>query len=326
MSTKRILAIDGGGIRGIIPAKVLVEIERQTGKKIAELFDLIAGTSTGGILAAGLCTPGPDGSPKYRASELLDLYRLHGGEIFSSGPLRKLASLFFGPEYSAAGLERQLQAYLGDSRLKDAVTGLLITSYDMRAGEAWFFSREGARKQPDKRNYLLRDVARATSAAPTYFPPFTFEDKAAGDAVLVDGGMFANNPALCAWVDAHEDIQATQEVLILSLGTGSVPHPVTFDRARRWGKVLWARPAIGAVLDGQSDTAEYELGQLLDAAHYLRLQVKLPVANEAMDNANRDNMDALEVAAARMLADATNRDRLAALCQKLTASPTVPVS
>jgi patatin-like phospholipase/acyl hydrolase len=324
MTVKRILAIDGGGIRGIIPAKVLMEIERQTGRRIAELFDLIAGTSTGGILSAGLCIPGPDGSAKYSAAELLDLYKLHGGEIFSSGWLRKFASLFFGPEYSAAGLERQLRAYLGESRLKDAVTGLLITAYDMRAGEAWFFSREGARKQPDKRNYLLRDVGRATSAAPTYFPPFTFDDKGAGDAVLVDGGMFANNPALCAWVDAHEDIQATEEVLILSLGTGSVPHPVTFDRARRWGKVLWAKPAIGAVLDGQSDTAEYELGQLLDADHYLRLQVKLPVANEAMDDASPANIAGLEAAADAMLGEETNRSRLAALCQRLMSAPVGP--
>jgi patatin-like phospholipase/acyl hydrolase len=318
VATKRILAIDGGGIRGVIPAKVLMYIEALTGKRIAELFDLIAGTSTGGILAAGLCVPGPDGkTPRYAASELLDLYKLHGGDIFNSSPLRWLVSLFFGPQYSPRALETQLLNYLGEARLANAVTGLLITAFDMHAGEAWFFSREAAMATSSGRNYLLREVARATSAAPTYFPPFHFAGVDGDGTVLVDGGVFANNPALCAWVDAHEDINGDSDVLILSLGTGSVPHPVRFDRARRWGKVAWARPAIGSFLDGQSDTTEFELGQLLDDSHYLRLQVKLPVANEAMDNATKANIDALEAAADSMLAEPKNESRLARLCQQL---------
>lgn len=319
VTTKRILAIDGGGIRGVIPAKVLVAIEQRTGQKIAELFDLIAGTSTGGILAAALCMPGADGkAPKYAASDLLDLYKVHGHEIFKSSWLRTLVSLLVGPQYSPVALEAQLLAYLGDARLADAVTGLLITSFDMHAGEAWFFSREEARARPE-RNYLLREVARATSAAPTYFPPFKFAGTASDPAVLVDGGVFANNPALCAWVDAHEDVKASTDVLILSLGTGSVPHPVTFDRARRWGKVAWARPAIASFLDGQSDTTEFELGQLLNESQYLRLQVTLPVANEAMDNASDGNIQALEAAATSMLSDPDNERRLARLCLQLTA-------
>ena len=319
MATKRILAIDGGGIRGVIPAKALIAIEKQTGKRIAEIFDLIVGTSTGGILAAGLCVPGPDGkSPKYPASDLLDLYKVHGREIFNASGLRKVVSLFFGSEYSSDALEAQLKFYLGEARLTDAVTGLLVTAFDMHAGEAWFFSRKGAKVRPE-RNYLLRDVARATSAAPTYFPPFRFVSSDANGPVLVDGGVFANNPALCAWVDEHEHIQADSDVLILSLGTGSVPHPVRFDRARRWGKLGWAQPAIGAFLDGQSDTSEYQLGQLLDDAHYLRLQVRLPVVNEAMDDASAANITALELAADSMLAEPENQRRLAELCKKLTA-------
>jgi patatin-like phospholipase/acyl hydrolase len=319
IAIKRILAIDGGGIRGVIPAKVLMAIEAKTGKRIAELFDLIAGTSTGGILAAGLCVPGPDGLlPKYRATDLLDLYKVHGNEIFKSTLLRRIVSLVFGAEYSSNGLETQLANYLGDARLADSVTGLLITSFEMHAGEAWFFSREQARLHSD-RNYRLRDVARATSAAPTYFPPFQFEHSNSVSPVLVDGGVFANNPALCAWVDEHESVHAASDVLILSLGTGSVPHPVRFDRARRWGKLLWAQPAIGSFLDGQSDTTEFQLGQLLDEHHYLRLQVGLPVANEAMDNAGAPNIAALESAADSMLAAPENASRLSRFCEQLSA-------
>src|SRR5260370_6379046 len=321
VATKRILAVDGGGIRGVIPAKVLVKIEELTGgKRIAELFDLIAGTSTGGILAAGLCVPGPDGkTPKYAASDLLDLYRLKGKKIFASSLPRKVWSVLIGSEYSSRGLEAQLELYLEAWRLADAVTGLLITSFDMRAGEAWFFSRRKA-KADSARNYKLRDVARATSAAPTYFPPFRFDAGAKNGPVLVDGGVFANNPALCAWVDEHEEIKADSDVLILSLGTGSVPHPVTFSRVRRWGKVSWAQPAISSFLDGQSDTTEYELGQLLDPQRYMRLQVKLPVANERMDDASGTNIAALESPADSMVANPANASRLAAMCQLLTAN------
>jgi uncharacterized protein len=318
VATKRILAIDGGGIRGVIPAKVLMAIEAKTGKRIAELFDLIAGTSTGGILAAGLCVPAPDKTrPKYAANDLLQLYKVHGHEIFSSSLPRRVISLFFGAQYPSGPLETQLLNYLGDSHLADAFTGLLITSFEMHAGEAWFFSRETARERPE-RNYLLRDVARATSAAPTYFPPFQFAGSNGEVPVLVDGGVFANNPAICAWVDEHEDIKGTSDVLILSLGTGSVPHPVRYDRARRWGKVLWAQPAIGSFLDGQSDTAEFQMSQLLDSNHYFRLQTKLPVANEAMDNASDVNIAALESAADAMLAEPENARRLAAICDQLT--------
>lgn len=319
MATKRILAIDGGGIRGVIPAKVLMAIETKTGKKIAELFDLIAGTSTGGILAAGLCMPGPDRkTPLHSAAQLLALYHAHGRDIFKVSWPRRVTSLVFGAQYSPRALEDQLREYLGEKRLADAVTGLLITSFDMHAGEAWFFSRKQAIADDD-RNYRLRDVARATSAAPTYFPPFKFEGSAPDKPVLVDGGVFANNPALCAWVDGHEDIQGDSDVLILSLGTGSVPHPVRFDRARRWGKVLWAQPAIGSFLDGQSDTTEFQLGKLLDRNHYLRLQVKLPVANEAMDNAKAANIDALEAAADSMLAKPEVKESLDKLCGQLVA-------
>jgi patatin-like phospholipase/acyl hydrolase len=319
VATKRILAIDGGGIRGVIPAKVLVNIEQLTGKRIAELFDLIAGTSTGGILAAGLCVPDPaTKGPKYAATQLLDLYTNNGHKIFASSLPRKVWSVLVGSEYSPSGLEDQLLAKLEGWHLADAVTGLLITSFDMHAGEAWFFSRRKALADPT-RNYLLREVARATSAAPTYFPPFHFDARDKDGPVLVDGGVFANNPALCAWVDEHEQIQAGGDVLILSLGTGSVPHPVTFSRARRWGKVFWAQPAIGSFLDGQSDTTEYELRQLLEPRRYLRLQVKLPLASERMDDVSEKNISALELAAESMLSDPKNAGPLAEMCKLLVA-------
>ncbi len=318
----RILAIDGGGIRGLIPALVLTEVERLTGKRIAELFDLIAGTSTGGILAAGLTVPDASRkAPMYRADELVGLYRDHGEEIFSAGFLRKAWSLFVGAEYSPHNLEEHLKKQLGDHRLAEAVTGLLITAYDMHEGEAWFFSRSAAQKSPRDRDFPLWEVCRATSAAPTYFPPFKLGDT---KAALVDGGVFANNPGLCAWVDEHEGIDPKAPVMLLSLGTGSVPHPVTFTRARRWGKIRWAQPAIGAFMDGQSDTAEYQLGRLLDPTVYLRLQPRLTEKHEKMDDASKPNLAALQHAATHMLDEPETARRLRDFCDRLVMGDTAP--
>jgi len=318
----RILAIDGGGIRGLIPALVLTEIESLTGKRIAELFDLIAGTSTGGILAAGLTVPDATGkAPMYRAQELVGLYRDHGEEIFSAGWLRKAWSLFVGAEYSPHNLEEHLKKQLGEHRLADAVTGLLITAYDMHEGKAWFFSRLAAQRKAD-RNFLLWEVCRATSAAPTYFPPFKLPNE---KATLVDGGVFANNPGLCAWVDDHEGIDPKAPLMLLSLGTGSVPHPVTFTRARRWGKIRWAQPAIGAFMDGQSDTAEYQLGRLLDPTMYLRLQPELGEEHEKMDDASKPNLGALERATTHMLKEPGTPERLKEFCDRLVAGGAPPI-
>lgn len=297
MATKRILAIDGGGIRGLIPALALEEIETRTKHQVYELFDVIAGTSTGGILAAGLGIGVP-------AAQLVALYRDNGKDIFNSGILRKILCFVLGPEYAARNLEACLHEKLGDATLAEAKTGLLITSFDMRRGEAWFFRREDAKDDPSDlaRNCLLREIARATSAAPTYFAPTQLSRSLRPDAVLVDGGVFANNPSMCALVDKREGASGrTEDVLMLSLGTGSVPHPVSFASTLWWGKIRWAQPAIGALMDGQADTVEFQLSQLLGNSQYLRLQTPLPVESEAMDNARKANIDALVMAAAEML-------------------------
>jgi patatin-like phospholipase/acyl hydrolase len=298
---RTILSIDGGGIRGIIPALVLAEIERRTGRPIAELFGLVAGTSTGGILAVGLTVPGPDGGPKFRSEDMVQLYAQHGEEIFHREEWRQALAWVRGPAYSPAALERLLAQYLGEAMLSQAVTGLLVTSWELRSRTAWFFRRAQARSDPTK-DILLRDIARATSAAPTYFPPLRRPaPDGSGDYALVDGGVFANNPGMAAWVDAHEGARPGQGVFMLSLGTGSADDPVTYAQASRWGKISWAQPVINVVLAGAADTVEHELGQLLQPGHYHRFQTPIPRANRQMDDASPANLQALEELAAAMI-------------------------
>ena len=166
----KVLSIDGGGIRGVIPAVLLEHIEKKTGKRIAELFDLIVGTSTGGILAIGLTVPGARGVPKYSATEMLALYAERGTEIFARSFWRGVTSLggALDENYDHRPLERILKEYAGDATLRDCVKPVVITSYDIERRQPYFFKTRKALRTKD-RNHFLRDAARATSAAPTFF-------------------------------------------------------------------------------------------------------------------------------------------------------------
>ena len=129
----RILSLDGGGIRGVIPATVLAAMERELGQPIASSFDMIAGTSTGGILALALTIPGADGRPRYSPADIVKMYVDEGPSIFHASPWEKLARLgnLNGPKYGCSGIEGVLKQYFGDARLKDALTDVLITAYEI---------------------------------------------------------------------------------------------------------------------------------------------------------------------------------------------------
>jgi patatin-like phospholipase/acyl hydrolase len=159
----RILSIDGGGIRGIIPALVLAEIEARTGRSIAGLFDLVAGTSTGGILACGLTAPQPR-----TAQELVGLYRTQGPRIFRRSLWQRVVSAdgLANARHDAGPLQEVLEEYLGEARLGEARPRLLATAYDLQAREPYFFKSWRTGEEP-ARDLLLRTVAQATAAAPT---------------------------------------------------------------------------------------------------------------------------------------------------------------
>src|SRR4051812_31568450 len=167
-----VLAIDGGGIRGIIPARVLQEIEERLGRPVSELFDLVAGTSTGGILALGLAKPAPGGGADYSAADLLGLYVDHGEEIFPPSLWPKIRSLggMVDVRYPAGPIEALMKDRFGDTMLSEALTDVVIPSYDLSAPGPFFFKRSYAREK-DSWNVEMWKAARATSAAPTYLEP-----------------------------------------------------------------------------------------------------------------------------------------------------------
>ena len=303
MAPVRVLSIDGGGIRGVIPAAVLAEIERRTERTVPELFDLVAGTSTGGIIALGLTAPGEGGAPRWRAADLLELYRREGEHIFSRSVWQRIrtAEGVLDEKYPADGLEAALLRYFGDARLREALTPVLVTSYELELREPFFF-RSGRAAADPRYDYFMREAARATSAAPTYFEPPQLVNEADGERyALVDGGVFANNPAMCAYAEILAEDRAA-EVMMVSLGTGQLNRPYHYEDAKDWGLLGWARRIFDVVLDGVSDTTDYELEQLLGPERHARLQIELVGASDDLDDATPENIANLERKAAELIA------------------------
>ena len=199
----KVLCIDGGGIRGLIPALVLAEIEQRTGRRIAEMVDFVAGTSTGGILACALTRKGDDGRPRYSAEQLAGIYVDKGPGIFHRSLLKRIFSVggWIDERYEDDGLNDALEEYLGDDWLSEALVDVLITAYEIHDRFAFFFRSARARNDPSY-DFTLVQAARATSGAPTYFEPSEVTDRA-GDRTypLIDGGIYAVNPSMCAYAD-----------------------------------------------------------------------------------------------------------------------------
>ena len=322
-----ILSIDGGGIRGVIPAMVLAEIEQRTERRIAELFDLIAGTSTGGLLALGVVCPGDGGAPKFHARDLLAIYEEDGDKIFPpAGPLRRIRQ-FFDERYPSDGIEAVLKDNFGGARLKDAVKDVMVTAYDIERRRAFFFRSDRAKRAtegPEEYDFEMWKVARATSAAPTYFEPLQVAASPPDPPyALVDGGVFANNPAMCAYVDAIGGDEMTGrdpagEVFMVSLGTGSLARRFRYRDARRWGLLQWARPILDIVFDGISDATEHQLERILEE-RYQRFQIdRLKPDLNAMDNASADNVTGLKLEAEQLINERSAD--LDAVCERLTSA------
>ena len=311
----RILAIDGGGIRGLIPAVVLAELEHRTGRRTAELFDFIAGTSTGGILACALTRPGDDGAPAFGATDLIGLYESEGPEIFHRSLLKRIESAegYLDERYDDSGLNAALRRYLGAARLSETLTDVFITAYEIERRQAFFFRSTRARTEPTY-DFALVDAARATAAAPTYFEPARVRDAAgAASYALIDGGVFALNPAMVAYAELAAAGRRDQIELVVSLGTGAHTRKLPFGEVRGWGQLEWARPIIDVVFDGVAQTVDFELDQLLPDGRYVRLQTLLQEASDDLDDASDRNLEALRREGSRLVEErSADLDRIAA--------------
>lgn len=323
----RILTIDGGGIRGIIPAMVLRNLEAQLGRPIASAFHMLAGTSTGGIITVGLTRPDP-----LPAAELVELYATRGSQIFSRSTWKSVRSLrgVSDERYNHEPLERILVDLLGESKLSDVPQDLLVAAYEIERREPLFFKSWKARgrdlssgETAQQRDFLLRDIARATSAAPTYFEPAPVRSMAGDVLYLIDGGVYANNPGMCALASARHLYPNADGYFVVSLGTGELEKPIPYKEAKDWGDAGWLRSVLSVIFDGVSDTVDYQLSQELPGGEsYIRLQIGLgPIPgtdapSDEMDDTSSDNIAKLQARAETLMQ--RQADALAHIVQRLS--------
>ncbi|MBK6931558.1 MAG: patatin-like phospholipase family protein [Saprospirales bacterium] len=283
--------------------------------RLADFFDMVAGTSTGGILACALLTPHPDdpGHPMFGAHDAIDLYRNNGKIIFAKTVSGRIPGIpaFRWAKYTGESIESILAKKFGDARLSQLLRPCLITSYDIEKRRTIFFTSHDAREKGNMYDYYVRDVARCTSAAPTYFPPRRIESLGGLTTNAIDGGLFANNPTMCAVIEAlklfgprdesgEPQLLNPSQMFILSIGTGAIKKPYFFQKAQAWGLISWVAPIIDIMMTGVSETVDYQLRKLYAAIgksdQYIRIMPQLFTASDDMDCVTDHNLEALNQA------------------------------
>lgn len=297
MSTT-VLSIDGGGMKGIVSAIVLMELEniikKLTGAKevyLSDYFDLIAGTSTGSILTALLLCPDADNNPKYTAGDALELYKAKGKVMFQTNLVRKVRTLngLIGPRYNNKNFSNELHSYFGTVKTANLLRPCLLTSYNMATRDSIFFNSLSSLKD-ENRNYYLADAVLASTAAPTFFPPTCTKANNTCIDCLVDGGVFANNPALCALVESLKLSTTSNltDTMVLSIGNVYTAKTYSYSKVKHWGAVNWAFPILDILMDASEQTVDYQLAKLYSTIgvpnQYLRIVANVKDNVPAMDD------------------------------------------
>jgi hypothetical protein len=326
----RILCVDGGGIRGLISALLLTEVERllqeRDGKdaRIADYFHLFSGTSTGGLIALALTRPKPP-----PAAELAGFYTEDGPKIFDRSLMHDLGSGWgtLAPKYDSGPLQNAVRERLDEGDLAEATRDLVVTAYDMTDRSPYFFKRWKAREGSGEWNFPIVDAALSTAAAPTYFP--CHEPAKLKGHALVDGGVFAANPTIAAIAEALGRSSdppaglALQDMFVVSVGTGEFEVGFPPSEVRGWGDLGWIAgggddpPILSAILGGSSDGTDYWAHMLLNhergkglpapgaigqGERYYRFQAQLAKGIQ-MDDASPKTLKLLAEVAEQLIAD-----------------------
>ncbi|XP_020152811.1 patatin-like protein 1 [Aegilops tauschii subsp. strangulata] len=338
-----VLTIDGGGIRGIIPGTILAFLEAKLqeldgpGARLADYFDCIAGTSTGGLITAMITAPGKDGRPLFAARDVNRFYLDNGPYIFPQRrcALAAVTASLRRPRYNGKYLHGKIKSMLGETRLSDALTDVVIPTFDVKLLQPIIFSTYDAKSMPLK-NARLADVCIGTSAAPTYLPAHHFHTHDGNgkerEYNLIDGGVAANNPTMVAMTQItkkmmgkdREELYPVEpsdcgKFLVLSVGTGSTSDQglYTAKQCSQWGIISWLRnkgmaPIIDIFMAASSDLVDIHAAVLFQSLHsdanYLRIQdnsLHGPAAT--VDAATPENMAELLRIGERMLAQRVSR-------------------
>jgi patatin-like phospholipase/acyl hydrolase len=268
----QILSLDGGGLRGIFMAAVLTAFEDDHAVLITDHFDLIAGTSTGGLIALGL-------GAGLRPREILDFYLSAGVRVFRSPPLSRVRSLL-RPKYDAQRLRKELEAIFGVRTMADSSVPLLIPSFNLDTNTVYMFKTPHHPSLVRDGRVSMVDVAMATTSAPTFFRPHSFEGQS-----LIDGGVWANNPATEAVAEAVGKFgRELASLRVLSLGSSSDLR-LSASHLANGGILSWARrqDIISVLLAGQSHAGFTRLRHLIPNDNIVRIQPIVPPTTFSLD-------------------------------------------
>jgi patatin-like phospholipase/acyl hydrolase len=298
---KKILSIDSGGIRGIIPALILAELEARTSLPVSELFDFFVGTSTGGMLVLGLNCPAPSGGgePQSSAAQVAGLFQLWGSRIF--GTQVSKGNLTVSESTSEKRIQEMFREYFGTTLLSESIKPTLVTAFDLLAGRPFFF-RSAKVSQHSSKNVFMWQAARATTALPSHFEPLHLSLASSPfghfrEVSLVDGSLFASNPAMCGLVEAHSLFSSEDDFLVVSLGCGEVPRmlPAFAATPKR-------RRMLDFSLTAQSDCVDYQLRTLLLRERYIRIQADLLAGFDRIDDASPQGLIVMKRVAQQTIA------------------------
>jgi patatin-like phospholipase/acyl hydrolase len=279
MSRFRILSLDGGGIRGAFSASVLATLEQETGLACVDHFDLITGTSTGGIIALGLALGLP-------ASAIRDFYRDKGLDIFpGTGLVQRTGNMlrhWFAPKRSHEALEAALRSVFKDMRMGKARCRLVIPTYDAVGGRIYLLKTAHHERFTGEYKASAVDCALATSAAPTYFAAAAFSEHPGSS--YVDGGVWANCPVMVGVTEAVHFLGIPLEQIdVLSIGTLGAPFSVSPSR-RRAGLLGWNEALVDILMRGQAEAALAQ-AQLLTGRNVHRIDQVVSPGRFSLDDA-----------------------------------------
>lgn len=276
---KKILSIDGGGMKGLFSATLLAEIEKNAGIRICDYFDLIAGTSTGAIIAAALALGMP-------AEKIQKLYLERARVIFPSQRWRYLRQIF-GGKYSSKALKEVLEQEFGDSLIGNCETRLLIPAFNITAYHPQVFKTSHAKDLRYDYRKKIWSVLLATTAAPTYFEPYKTKWGA-----YIDGGIGANNPSALAVVEGISKLGwEKSDIRLLSIGC--TPKAINHTTGEEKMGVVNVGKLINLFMDGESQYSNNIAKFLLGENQIIRISPNIATRNAALDSSNKMTLDKL---------------------------------
>jgi len=316
--TIRVLAIEGGGIYGILPAHVMCYLEEKTGKRATELFDVMMGTSTGAILNVILNIPNEKGAPKYTAKEALDLYNTEAVDIFYSPWYHRILTLngLIGAKYKTKERYDLLKRYIGGLYFDQLINNVIVPSYDMKHQEPLLF-RNWIIKGGASDNFSVVDLLMGAISFPGFFPSVVL-GRGDQELILTDGALFVDNPSLAALLLAMK-MYPNKKYILVSLGTG-IPEESKGDEVSsqvvNWGNLQWSTSLIKDVLSANKKFNNLLISQAIPfpVEHYL-FTMDRSSRNMAIDDVEPSNIVRLNGEGEKMVS--SNIKELDALIPKL---------